>query len=89
MKSHTNKRFRDDLARLPQAVQRQARRAYERFEQNPHHSSLQFRQVHEVLPVYSARVGLHYRAVGMADGNEIVWFWIGTHAEYDALLAQL
>jgi hypothetical protein len=89
MKSHTSKRFREALAGLPEHVQRQARRAYEHFEQNPHHPGLQFRQVHTVLPVYSARVGLDYRAVGMVNGDEIVWFWIGTHAEYDALLAQL
>ena len=68
MKSHTSKRFRDELARLPQHVQR----VYERFEQNPCYSSLQFRQVHAVLPVYSARVGMDYRAVGMMNGDEIV-----------------
>ena len=89
MKSRTSKRFRDELAHLPNDVRRQAQRAYERFEQNPYHPGLQFRQVHTVLPVYSARVGLHYRAVGMLDGENIVWFWIGSHAEYDALLAQL
>lgn len=32
---------------------------------------------------------MHYRAVGTVDGNEIVWFWIGSHAEYDYLLKQL
>jgi len=89
MKSPTSRLFREELARLPGNVQRQAQRAYERFEQNPYRSSLQFRQVHAVLPVYSARVGLDYRAVGMMNGDEIVWFWIGSHADYDALLAQL
>ena len=88
MKSHTSERFREALALLPNSVQRQARRAYERFEQNPYHPGLQFRQVHEVLPIYSARVGLHYRAVGMVNGDEIVLYWIGSHADYDALLAQ-
>jgi hypothetical protein len=89
MRSRTSKRFRTELDHLPRSVRRQARRAYERFAVNPHHSSLQFRQVHAVLPVYSARVGLQYRAVGLVDGDEVVWFWIGTHADYDALLAQL
>jgi hypothetical protein len=31
-------------------------------------------------------VGLHYRALGISDDGGIVWFWIGTHAEYDQLL---
>ncbi len=89
MKSRTSRRFREKLAGLPHTVQRQAQRAYERFEQNPYHASLQFRRVHAVLPIYSARVGMHYRTVGMMSDDEIVWFWIGSHADYDALLTQL
>jgi len=27
--------------------------------------------------------------MGVKTGNEIVWFWIGSHAEYDGLLRQL
>ena len=89
MKSRTSKRFRDQLALLSQDVQRQAKRPYTRFEQNPYHAGLQFRQVHAVLPVYSARIGLHYRTVGLFNEGVIVWFWIGSHSDYDALLAQL
>jgi hypothetical protein len=40
-------------------------------------------------PVYSARIGLHYRAVALVEGGEAVWFWIGSHAEYDQLMARL
>ncbi|HEY3064347.1 MAG TPA: hypothetical protein VGL09_01055 [Methylomirabilota bacterium] len=39
--------------------------------------------------IYSARVSLGYRAVGLMEGDEITWFWIGTHGEYDRLLDQL
>ena len=39
--------------------------------------------------VYSVRAGLHWRAVGIKTDNTVVWFWIGSHAEYDKLLAQL
>ncbi len=74
---------------LPEQVRQQARQAYALFQQNPHHPSLRFRQVHLVRPIFSARVGLHYRAVGVREGNNIFWFWIGSHAEYDRLLNQL
>lgn len=74
---------------LPEAVRQQARQAYQLFQQDPHHPSLRFRQVHPVRPIFSARVGLHYRAVGVRDANDIFWFWIGSHAEYDQLLSQL
>ena len=89
MNLRTTAEFREMFAALPVEVQRQARAAYRRFQQNPHHPGLRFRQVHTTEPIYSARVGLHYRAVGVLDRGEIVWFWIGSHAEYDALLAQI
>jgi hypothetical protein len=47
--------------------------------------SLQFKKVDEPN-VYSVRVGLGYRALGMMDGTDIVWFWIGSHSEYDKLI---
>jgi hypothetical protein len=33
--------------------------------------------------LWSVRVGTHYRALGFDKPEGIVWFWIGTHAEYD------
>jgi hypothetical protein len=73
---------------LPEQVREQARRAYALFRQGPHHPSLRFRQVHPVRPIFSARVGLHYRAVDVREGNDIFWFWIGSHADYNRLLNQ-
>lgn len=89
MTSRTTARFRELFGHLPGPIQEQARRAYRLFRLNPQHPSLRYRQVHPTLPIYSARVGIHYRAVGIRDGEEIVWFWIGPHAEYDHLIAQL
>ena len=41
-------------------------------------------------PAYSVRVGIGWRAVGvMKDSETIVWFWIGSHSNYDKLLKQL
>lgn len=89
MISKTTRRFRDAYRRLPEHVQRRAREAYRRFKDNPSHPSLHFKQVHATQPIYAARVGLGYRAVGVIDGEAVVWFWIGTHAEYDQLLRTL
>ncbi len=89
MTSRTTARFREAFAQLPATAQEQSRRAYRQFQQNPQHPGLRFRQVHLSPPIYSARVGLHYRAVGVRDGETMVWFWIGPHAEYDYLLTQL
>ena len=74
---------------LPPSVREQARSAYALFRDNPHHPSLRFRRVHPTRPIFSARVGLDYRAVCIRRENDIFWFWIGSHAEYDYLLRHL
>jgi hypothetical protein len=51
--------------------------------------SLHFKKVHDRDPIYSARVTLGYRAVGLLEGDEITSFWIGPHAEYDRLQDRL
>jgi hypothetical protein len=89
VKAHTTEGFWKAYSRLPEAIRQQARAAYRLFRDNPHHVSLRFRRVHPVEPIYSVRVGIHYRAVGVLDGDTITWFWIGSHAEYDQLLRQL
>ena len=89
MKSRTTAKFRKAFANLPDSVQKQARQAYRQFQQDTFHPSLRFKQVHPTLPIYSARVSKTYRAVGQRDGDTMVWFWIGSHAEYDKLLSQI
>jgi hypothetical protein len=89
MKSRTTRRFRDLFATLPGRVQHQARESYRLFAQNPAHPGLHFKQVHLDPPTYSARVGISYRAVGVLDGDTVIWFWIGAHADYQKLLRQL
>jgi hypothetical protein len=71
---------------LPQAVQRQATKQYKLFRENPSHPSLQFKELEPGL--YSVRVSRNHRALGWRRRDSILWFWIGTHAEYDRLISQ-
>jgi hypothetical protein len=87
--SRTSERFRLGFGRLPARVHRRARAAYRLFRRDPSHPSLRFKQVHPRRPIYSVRVGLAYRALGVRDGDEIIWFWIGSHGDYDQLLREL
>jgi len=89
MTSRTTRRFRELFAALPAPAQRQARAAYRLFRQNPGHPGLRFKQVWSDPPTYSARVGISYRAVGVLVDDTVIWFWIGTHADYDTLLQNL
>jgi hypothetical protein len=68
-------------------VQRLARDAYSIFEQDPYHPSLHFERKHGIRNIWSVRISAGYRALGvMPYGGEIVWFFIGSHAEYEKLL---
>jgi hypothetical protein len=49
-------------ADLPEQVQLRARKAYQLFRRNPTHPGLNFKKVDQEDNVYSARVGLGYRA---------------------------
>lgn len=89
MKSTATGRFWKHYRELPAEVRSQAREAYERLLADPRYPSLHFKRVHPVRPVYSVRISRDCRALGILEGDEITWFWIGSHAEYDALLRQL
>jgi hypothetical protein len=39
--------------------------------------------------VWSVRIGDHYRAVAQKHADLVVWFWIGTHEDYNNLVRQL
>ncbi|WP_027249260.1 type II toxin-antitoxin system RelE family toxin [Planktothrix agardhii] len=89
MKSRTTTQFRKMFADLPEQVQEQTRKAYQQFRQDPSYPSLRFKKIHPKLPIYSARINRDYRAVGQLDEDTVIWFWVGSHAEYDMLLDQL
>jgi len=76
--------FRD----LPENVKEKARKNHRLWKQDPNHPSLQFKQVHPTKPLYSLRIGIGWRALGLKDDDTIHWFWIGSHADYDKLISQ-
>ena len=85
MTSRASRDFWTAFDHLPAAVQRQARKQYQRFSQDPQHPSLHFKELSPGL--VSARINLSYRALGYRERDTILWFWIGTHAEYDRLIS--
>jgi hypothetical protein len=86
VRSHKNERFDRAFEKLPESVKRQAREAYRAFKQNPRHPGLHFKQVPPTEPIFSVRITDDYRALGRRDGEDIIWFWIGPHAEYENLI---
>lgn len=70
--------------RLEPEVRRLADKNFALLEADPHHPSLHFKRVGRL---WSARVGLHHRALCVRQDDDCIWFWIGTHAEYDRLIS--
>ena len=83
MKHRASPRFWQCYRQLPEEVQRLADRDYELLCADPRHPSLQLKKVGLF---WSVRVGLHYRSLAIEDGSDLIWTWIGTHAEYDRLI---
>jgi len=70
---------------LPSDVRALADKNFKLLKADPGHPSLQFKLLGGGK-LYSARVGLNYRALGLPGESGVHWFWIGTHAEYDRLV---
>jgi hypothetical protein len=71
------------LRELPPPVRRLARKKFELWLRDPQHPSLRFKKVGRF---WSARIGGDFRAVGKIQGDQVEWFWIGPHDEYDRLV---
>jgi len=75
--------FWDCYRSLPEDVRALADKAYEFLKQDSRYPALHFKKVGRF---WSARVGANHRALAVEGSDGLVWFWIGTHAEYNKLL---
>lgn len=85
MRHRANPRFWRSYRRLPEDVQRLADESYQLLLENARHPALHFKRIGRF---WSVRVGLHYRALAVEHEADIVWFWVGPHAEYNRLVGQ-
>ena len=83
MKHVASRSFWDAYGRLPERVRSLADKNYALLKEDPRHPSLQFKKVGRF---WSVRVGARYRALGIESDDTLIWFWIGSHADYDALI---
>jgi len=84
MNHRATPRFWACYRRLPEENKQLADRVYDLLREDPRHPSLHFKRIGQF---WSVRVGLHYRALAIEEDSELVWVWIGTHAEYDKLVS--
>jgi hypothetical protein len=74
---------------LPREIRSRAEKQFQLLKANPQHPSQQFKKVGERKgrEIWSARVTLNYRALAIRRDDGYLWFWIGDHEAYDALLS--
>jgi hypothetical protein len=85
VKHFATTKFWDLLGTLPKTVRDQAFKNFELLKENPSHPSLHFKKTGRF---WSARVNLIYRALAIQDGQDLVWFWIGNHRDYEGLIGK-
>jgi len=89
VKSELTDQFLECFARLPDRIKHQARKSYRLWKKKQSHPSVNFKLVGKKSKTYSVRVAIGWRALGLKEGDRMVWFWIGSHAEYDEMLKGL
>jgi hypothetical protein len=80
--------FIELFGKLPKEIQNKARKSYKKWKENPFHPSIQFKRIHTDEPIWSARISLKWRVLGLLEEDKIYWFWIGSHNDYDNLINQ-
>jgi hypothetical protein len=83
LKHFASPRFWECYELLPHAVRKLSDKSFELLKANPRHPSLHFKKTGKYR---SVRVGRYYRALAVEVPEGLLWFWIGTHAEYDRLV---
>lgn len=83
MKSTANDRFWALYGELSSTVREEAKEAFHLFRQNPAHPGLSLERLRCDPESWSVRITRGYRAVGWKQGDTMVWYWIGSHADFD------
>ena len=86
MRSYLTEEFIRFFNKLPKRIQKTARKNYRVWKDNPDHPSLQFKRITGKTGIFSIRVGIGWRALGVLEGHDMIWFWIGSHADYEKLI---
>ena len=68
---------------LPENIRRLADKNFELLKADPRHPSLRLKKVGRF---WSARIGDNHRTLAVESPDGLIWFWIGTHADYDRLI---
>jgi mRNA-degrading endonuclease RelE of RelBE toxin-antitoxin system len=87
MNSATLPSFWSAYRKLDESVRERARKAYRLWAENPFHPSLHFKCINREENIWSVRITLNYRALGIMEGDTVTWFWVGSHDDYEGFFS--
>lgn len=93
MNSEALPEFWECFGALPASIRIKAGKAFALWQVNPKHRGLHFKKVNDRKPyLFSVRIDLKHRALArlviVDDVETFLWFWIGSHDEYDLILSR-
>ena len=68
---------------MPETIRRLADKNFDILKADPRHPSLRLKKVGRY---WSARIGDTHRTLAVESPDGLIWFWIGTHTDYDLLI---
>lgn len=82
MKSNTLPSFWETYKKLDAVTRKRARKAYRLWAADSFHPSLRFKCINHEEDIWSVRITLGVRSLGVLDGDTVTWFWVGDHDDY-------
>lgn len=88
-RNRTTRGFRNQYSKLPRPIQKLCKSCCIKFNEDPRHPAL---RLHPLIDrdnsshrdsSFSVSINMQYRAIFVVQNGINVWYWIGTHAEYD------
>jgi hypothetical protein len=80
---HAAPGYWDCYKALSESARLQVNRSFDLLKSDPGHPLLHLKQVDRH---WTVRIDLHHRAVAVEAPEGLVWFWVGTHDEYERLI---
>jgi len=85
MKHFASPSFWNGYGKLPFLVRELADKNFRLLRENSKHPSLHLKKVGNY---WSVRIGIKYRALAIQQDENLLWFWIGSHSQYNTFISK-
>jgi hypothetical protein len=88
-RNRTTRSFREQYTALPERIKEAVRDSCNLFDRDPAHPSLRLHRLTDLRGAshqpdsFSVSITMRYRAIYVVRGAMNIWYWIGTHADFD------